>query len=68
MRAAIIAFLFVVACSGGNPERSPDPAPSPSAGAGAQDDCVKKCVDSRQMEARSADDIRRDCEKECETK
>ena len=64
MRALIVACLFVfVGCATDDPAPAPSPAP-----AAADPTCVTKCVDSRAMEARSPDDIRRDCEKECASK
>ncbi len=74
MRALTLALLFVFAgCDSGDAARGPDPAPAAGGGAsggaatpdGGDSECVKKCVDSRAMEARSPDDIKRDCEKEC---
>lgn len=62
MRPLILAFVLAGCGSMSNG----DPAPTPKAGPGASaDDCVRACVQSRQMEARAADDIEADCRKEC---
>ena len=77
MRVLFVSlFLLFAGCDEGSATRGPEPAPAPAEGgegaaavpAAGPSDCVQKCVDSRAMEARSPDDIKRDCEKECSGK
>lgn len=75
MRTLIVAVFFLFAgCDEGVATRGPEsPSPPPSAsGGGASpdggDECVRTCVESRQMEARAPEEIQADCVKECSAK
>lgn len=63
----VVALSLDLSCDGGAPARSAAPATGAPAApaAGPDGECVRRCVDSRQMEARAIEAIRADCQREC---